>query len=246
MSSEHLSKPEKIVPEKTLLIVGRSNYKLRSDSIVSLINSLRDHGYKCLWFQTGYEEIAYSLHAKYEQLVLTRLGHNKTFGTTLQRFIKLFLLLGSGKSISFMRLYLKRWRRSSESLSMLTTQELRVFLKSCGFMSIDLLAHSAGGVAATLVANEPNVRRLICFGYPFKHPKAADEAYRTEHLKHVTKPLLIIQGTHDEYGAPGEVAHYQLSQTTEVQPLDTDHNYDSLTQEQVAIARGKILSFLDL
>lgn len=245
MTSEHLSKSEENDQDKTLLIVGRSNYKVRSDSIVSLINSICDHGYKCLWFQTDYERIALPLDAQYEEIVRTRFGADKEFGVTAKRLIKLFLLLSSGNAITFIKLYLKRWRRSNETLSKHTSLELGAFLNSCSIKNIDLLAHSAGGVAATLVSNKTNVRRLVCFGYPFKHPDATEETYRTEHLKQVNKPLLIIQGTHDEYGAPEDAARYSLSQTTIVQPLDSDHNYDNLTQKQEAIVLRKILLFLN-
>jgi predicted alpha/beta-hydrolase family hydrolase len=89
-----------------------------------------------------------------------------------------------------------------------------------------LLTHSAGGIAATKIAGEERIERIICFGYPFKHPRRPEESYRTEHLASVTKPVLILQGYCDEYGSdPKALSHY-LPPSISLETLDCDHNYE--------------------
>lgn len=86
---------------------------------------------------------------------------------------------------------------------------------------------SMGGRVATMVADElwdaRRIRGAVCFGYPF-HPPAKPEQLRTAHLEHLRAPLLIVQGTRDEFGARDEVAGYTLSPSIEIEWLeDGDH-----------------------
>ena len=69
---------------------------------------------------------------------------------------------------------------------------------------------SMGGRVATLIADELGPPGVVCFGYPF-HPPAKPEQLRTAHLEHLRTPLLIVQGTRDEFGTPEEVGAYELS-----------------------------------
>lgn len=82
---------------------------------------------------------------------------------------------------------------------------------------------SMGGRVATLIADELAPPGVICFGYPF-HPPAKPEQLRTAHLEHLRTPLLIAQGTRDEFGTREEVAGYALSPAIELLWLeDGDH-----------------------
>ena len=72
-----------------------------------------------------------------------------------------------------------------------------------------------GGRMASMVADEMNVRRLICFGYPF-HPPGKPEQTRTAHLEHLRTRTLIVQGTRDVFGTREEVAGYALSPAIEI------------------------------
>jgi hypothetical protein len=69
---------------------------------------------------------------------------------------------------------------------------------------------SLGGRIASVVADEAGVRGLVCLGYPF-HPPGRPDRLRTEHLKTMRTPTLIIQGTRDPFGAREEAANYDLS-----------------------------------
>ena len=84
---------------------------------------------------------------------------------------------------------------------------------------------SLGGRMASMVADEMNVRGLICFGYPF-HPPGKPENLRTAHLESLRTPALIIQGERDPFGTPAEVASYRLSPAIKVEWLrDGDHSF---------------------
>lgn len=69
---------------------------------------------------------------------------------------------------------------------------------------------SMGGRMATMVADEMNVRRVACIGYPF-HPPGKPSQLRTVHLEELRTPTLIVQGTRDEFGSREEVAQYALA-----------------------------------
>ena len=67
-----------------------------------------------------------------------------------------------------------------------------------------------GGRIASLIADEAEVAGLVCLGYPF-HPTGKPEQLRTEHLKSIKTPTLIVQGERDPFGNRQEVAGYKLS-----------------------------------
>lgn len=69
---------------------------------------------------------------------------------------------------------------------------------------------SLGGRIASMVADEAQVRGLVCLGYPF-HPPGKAPGVRLKHLKSLRTPALIVQGARDSFGARGEVETYELS-----------------------------------
>lgn len=83
---------------------------------------------------------------------------------------------------------------------------------------------SMGGRMATMVADEMQVRRVVCFGYPF-HPPGKPQQLRTAHLETLRTPLLILQGERDPFGTREEVPSYPLSPSIEIEWLpDGDHS----------------------
>lgn len=84
--------------------------------------------------------------------------------------------------------------------------------KSLGGRVASLLLAERGG-AEPMAAGA--VRGAICLGYPF-HPPGKPERLRTEHLQSLALPALILQGEHDPFGRPDEVAGYALSPAVEV------------------------------
>jgi predicted alpha/beta-hydrolase family hydrolase len=84
---------------------------------------------------------------------------------------------------------------------------------------------SMGGRIASMVADELEVRALVCFGYPF-HPPGQPAKTRTEHLAALRTPALIIQGSRDPFGTTEDVAAYELSKSIRIEWLpDGDHSF---------------------
>lgn len=84
---------------------------------------------------------------------------------------------------------------------------------------------SMGGRIASLVADESRAQGLVCFGYPF-HPTGKPEKLRTEHLKDLQTPTLIVQGESDQFGFRDEVESYDLSENIRIHwSPDGDHSF---------------------
>jgi predicted alpha/beta-hydrolase family hydrolase len=83
---------------------------------------------------------------------------------------------------------------------------------------------SMGGRVATMLADELQVAGVVVFGYPF-HPPRQTQRLRTEHLKALRTPCLILQGERDPFGTRDEVAGYELSKAIEIEWFtDGDHS----------------------
>lgn len=112
--------------------------------------------------------------------------------------------------------------------------ELRKFIRHFPYKNIIVFGHSAGGIFATNLYDEPAIKKMICIGYPFKNPQNPPEAYRTQHLAHINKPCLIIQGKRDEYGGENVSSLYSLSPYISLVFVDADHEYSSILVEDYA------------
>jgi uncharacterized protein len=108
---------------------------------------------------------------------------------------------------------------------------------------------SMGGRVASLVADElyqqGRIAGLVCVVYPF-HPPRQPSKLRTEHLRALSCPTLIIQGTRDPLGAQAEVATYALAPTIELRWLnDGDHDLMPRTQmHHIATAAAAVARFV--
>jgi predicted alpha/beta-hydrolase family hydrolase len=84
---------------------------------------------------------------------------------------------------------------------------------------------SMGGRMASMVADELQVRGLVCLGYPF-HPPSRPEKTRTAHLAALRTPTLIVQGTRDMFGTREDIGGYLLSPAIRIEWLeDGDHSF---------------------
>jgi hypothetical protein len=84
---------------------------------------------------------------------------------------------------------------------------------------------SMGGRIASLIADDAGVSGLVCLGYPF-HPTGKPHRLRTEHLRTLHTPTLIVQGECDALGNKDEVSGYDLSSQIEIRWLpDGDHSF---------------------
>ncbi len=83
---------------------------------------------------------------------------------------------------------------------------------------------SMGGRMATLVADELQVRGVVCFGYPF-HPPGQPAKVRTAHLAALRTSMLVLQGERDPFGTREDIAGYELSPSIRVEWItDGDHS----------------------
>jgi uncharacterized protein len=107
---------------------------------------------------------------------------------------------------------------------------------------------SMGGRVASMIAGEQfrakRIAGLFCLGYPF-HPPGRPEQLRTAHLKDLTVPTLICQGTRDPFGTRDEVGDYQLSSKIRIHWLeDGDHDFRA-AKGSTATAKGNQRSAAD-
>jgi len=100
----------------------------------------------------------------------------------------------------------------------------REAIRSQGERAIFIGGKSMGGRIATMVADEMNVRGVVCFGYPF-HPPGQPDKLRTKHLETMKTPALILQGERDPFGTKEDVKGYKLSRSIHVEFIeDGDHS----------------------
>ena len=84
---------------------------------------------------------------------------------------------------------------------------------------------SMGGRVASLIADEVEVDRLVCLGYPF-HPLGKPDQLRVDHLRTLKTPCLILQGERDPMGNREEVLNYSLPEKIKIQWMtDGDHSF---------------------
>jgi predicted alpha/beta-hydrolase family hydrolase len=108
---------------------------------------------------------------------------------------------------------------------------------------------SMGGRIASMVADETQVRGLVCLGYPF-HPPGKLQQLRVKHLEALRTPALFLQGMRDAFGAREEVVKYRLSPRIQFCWIeDGDHSFkprarSGRTQEQnLAAAIAEVVKF---
>ena len=106
------------------------------------------------------------------------------------------------------------------------TKILKQFILKLGTKKkIIIISRSAGGLIATKIADELNIKHIICLGYPFRHPEKEEEPYRYMHLKNLNTPFLIVQGTNDAYGGSEIDTKYELAPTIELFFVETNHDF---------------------
>ena len=97
--------------------------------------------------------------------------------------------------------------------------------KAGGSSGLVIGGKSMGGRIASMVADDAEVRGVVCLGYPF-HPPGKPGKTRTKHLETMRTPTLILQGTRDSFGGPDEVGGYKLSSAVRIEWIeDGDHSF---------------------
>ncbi|MFK8250550.1 alpha/beta family hydrolase [Ancylobacter terrae] len=205
-----------------ILVIGRRNVGRNSALINRVLADLHGAGaaiYELEWRKT---RVVRQMDADVGRLSAAELFRRCPAGTRSGRLLRRLLTLGLlARHPSWWPYYLHE-RSSSNAL---TARMLTALLRDFPPGRVCLLSHSLGGIVASMAQSAPAVSRLICFGYPFRHPARGEEPVRTRHLAGVTKPFLILQGERDPYGNAAAAGRYALSSTIRVLPVDADHDY---------------------
>lgn len=199
--------------ENILLVIERARYSKDLSFIDKLVETVGD-GYEVVW----YERRRLSYFKKVDPN--GKLGRYP--GWVREPLKTLMVIFSPGLWASYLNFYelRERWIWGK-------CINLRKYIGQLSANhNVVVLSRSIGGRLASRVAGQAGVKKLICLGYPFKHPQKRDEPKRYRHLPEMKTPFLIIQGERDEYGGREAIAkRYPLSASTSVLFLDTDHNF---------------------
>ncbi len=244
LNDAHVAYLGSLASTKMLLFIGRSNAQKNSAPLQELLNRLVLDGYLLVWAKSRNQFIS-------ELLTDKSLGAldwlNSVFGKAesrakvwIRRILKGFILIGYPSKWD----YFIDWLRGTQPVD-----QTEIYVKLMRLLgsnkSIFILSHSAGGITASCLANEDNLRGMICFGYPFKHPDKDEESYRTTELKNIGKSFLIVQGYQDEYGGANVRDRYELSQNIEFEFVQANHEYENLSTDDWMRVVKRLASFLE-
>lgn len=236
----HLGSPD---ADTLLIVMGRNNYRQPSSMIERIIGAIHDRGIPVCWLETRTTRTFKLLDHRFETLAGPRVRALRrrwpVIGRVVERLIKSMILLTRPD----------RWDyavRPRKRANLVAARDLRDFLDRLPARRIWCLAHSAGGIVTSLASADPRITRLVCFGYPFRHPLQDEDPARTDHLARLDTPFLIIQGDQDPYGTAMDARRYGLSETIRILPVPDGHNYADLPGQDEAAVLSAILAFLDL
>lgn len=233
-----------LTSSKAILFIGRSNTQKNSAPLQELLNRLILNDCLLLWPESiSRNQSINNLLNERSKVAID--WFNVFFGSRescikryFRRIIKGFILISRPSKWDY---FFKR------NYPEITVHEARMrhIIKTYGEKkSVIILSHSAGGITASNLADEPNLKKIICFGYPFKHPNSEDELFRTANLKNIQKPFLVIQGNKDEYGGSGVENCYELSPLIEFEFVEATHEYENLSIHDWLKVTQRIESFL--
>lgn len=119
----------------------------------------------------------------------------------------------------------KTGKKKAPNPAKLLLETWREVIRHFGSEGLIIGGKSMGGRIASMVADEMNTAGLVCLGYPF-HPPGKPGNTRTEHLKKIKTPTIILQGERDTFGTPQDVEGYVLSKNIRLEWLpDGDHSF---------------------
>jgi hypothetical protein len=198
---------------KIVLIVGRENLQKDGSLNTALLDYLYQQNYMILYEPIG-QEIYHKINIERKY---------KWFPAILKKiFWRIYLLR---YTILNFNLFLKSFRKNINTVEFRSKILKQFILKLGTTKEIIIISRSAGGLIATKIADELNIKHIICLGYPFRHPEKEEEPHRFMHLKNLNTPFLIIQGTNDPYGGSEIDTKYELAPTIELFFVETNHDF---------------------
>jgi predicted alpha/beta-hydrolase family hydrolase len=228
-------------PARTIIVVGRTDKTRDSGDIQRILLMLEAQGFKVHWFVSdytrSYEDIGARIVARWPRLCW------RDRDTAPRRMLRMLLrlVLVVLDQHRYDHLYTFLHGRSAND-----ARQLRRMLDAMGDHAACIVTHSAGGISATSVADHRAIARIVCFAYPFRHPERQPQAHRTAHLPAVTKPLLIVQGDADDYGADPSDFRRHLPPSARVVSLACGHDCDRLRSSEFSRAWAAVSGFLEM
>jgi pimeloyl-ACP methyl ester carboxylesterase len=206
--------------ENILIIIERDNFKKDLQFIKELTKSLEGFGHRIIWYNPRGAGSSYLLDPK---------GKRALFPSLIRKVLKVFTLL---KYPMYWKYYFTPHGFREKTIAG-RCKNLTQFIKKLGEeKNISILSRSAGGRISSLIADKLGIEKLICLGYPFKHPNNPLEPERFLHLVNLKTPFLIIQGTKDPYVGTEISEMYQLSPYISLSFMDTDHEFKLTSSQQ--------------
>jgi hypothetical protein len=132
-----------------------------------------------------------------------------------------FILRYQDWTLSYFSLYKPSFRDFEYRKTVLT----HFLFKLSKDQEVIIIGRSAGAILATQLADSFQIKKVICLGYPFKHPEKAEEKYRTEHLAKLKTQTIIFQGKQDPYGNIELGKQYCISEKIKIIEVATDHEF---------------------
>lgn len=170
---------------------------------------------------------AYPDEADCEQRLASVVAENLSFSFVSQKCF----VIGDEMSIGSWRSIPLRLTRAQEFISQFVGP-------------VVLMGRSSGARVASLLADLPQVKAIVCLAYPFKNPDHPPEESRYVHLASMSKPMLIFQGIKDNYGGLKVTRQYQLSEAVELFFLNLCHGFGP-SDEQLRLVVLRTQRFLD-
>jgi uncharacterized protein len=198
--------------ERILVVLSRENFRQDDTLVADLIEFLVQSHFTVAHYESA--------------LIVTARNIDVPWVRHLPRVVRLPI-----KALSLLcrpsdwRHFSARYRAQGSDLAF-RTRALRELVRFFGpGKQLVFLTRSASSRIASGIADEVGLHKLICMGYPFKHPEHDIEPARYAHLEHLQTPCLILQGTRDSYGGIDTLHHFPLAANTALQWIDTDHSF---------------------
>lgn len=197
-----------------LLMVGRDDWQKDGPLNIQLLERLRRPGLRVVW-----EDPATAwVHAWLDWCR----RHPALSGLLRQPGLRAAQLAYAATHPAYLGYLWRRGRRTVENRCASLTHTVRSLAPQGELI---FFARSSGGRVASLVADALPVARIVCLGYPFRHPEAGDEPERYRHLATLRTPMLIVQGRHDVYGGAEVAQRYPLSPQVRLRVVEADHDF---------------------